>query len=170
MWKLEFNLLKISCLEGRGRQDWIKAHKFEIIAAGEKNNYYSRNPRRFKMWNTHNLKWNTANANLELATGCNRRKRGKDYPPTNIESKEFELSTNHIMNVLYTTVWSFWYGSAELHFCFIVINTEIQTTDREDIRKGISEPKHVYPHLYSWSEAANAKCQDRGLWKGKIRS
>ena len=40
MWKLEFNLLKISCLEGRGRPDWIKAHKFEIItAAGDKTNF-----------------------------------------------------------------------------------------------------------------------------------
>ena len=37
-------MLKISCLEGRGRPDWIKAHKFEIItaaaaAAGDKTNF-----------------------------------------------------------------------------------------------------------------------------------
>ena len=174
-------MLKISCLEGRGRPDWIKVHKFEIIkaaAAGDKTNFIhpllvilasnceaATSQSRALQMQILNWQQQDATGGKEARTILPPILRAKNlnYPQINIFQKykvgrfliilitDFGLmkSTPYIMNVLYTTVWSFLYGSAELHFCFIVINTEIQTTDREDIRKGISEPKHVYPHLYS---------------------
>ena len=51
------------------------------------------------------------------------------------------------MNVLYTTVWSFLYGSAELHFCFIVINTEIYLIYKQQMKK-ISEKGSQNPNMF----------------------
>ena len=165
-------MLKISCLEGWGRLDWIKAHKFEIIiaAAGDKTNFILvilASNCEAPTIQSGTLEMQILNWQQDATGGKEARTilppilRAKNLndPQINIFQKsndqmiliilitDFGLmkSTPYIMNVLYTKVWS-----AELHFCFIVINTEIQTTDREiDIRKGISEPKHVYPHLYS---------------------
>ena len=138
---------------GPGRQDWIKAHKFEIIiaTAGDKTNFIlvilASNCEAPTIQNG-TLQMQILNWQQHSATGGKEartilapilRAKNLNYPQINIFQKSnveriliiliiaFGLmkSTPYIMNVLYTKVWSLWYGSAELHFYFIVINTEI---------------------------------------------